>query len=131
MKSFQVNTHGIEEVKRLLTDLYVKAGFKNTLTDYNLRDNEYKYIQFWFNNHVGWETTHSVLVFIHETYVAEEIGLDTAILRLKAAKNERITVVLNSEHTAVVSKSGIKVGCQTFPLDIVEKLAKARDEVLK
>jgi len=35
-------------------------------------------------------------------------------------------VPLNASYSAVVSASGIKVGCQTFSLDVVEKLAEAK-----
>lgn len=38
-------------------------------------------------------------------------------------------VKLNSEYTAIVSKKEIKVGCQTFPIDILDKLCEARDSV--
>lgn len=41
------------------------------------------------------------------------------------------TVVLNSEYTAEVTEDGIKVGCQTFPLDIVDRLVEARDKIIK
>jgi hypothetical protein len=41
------------------------------------------------------------------------------------------SVVLNEEYTAEVSPGGVKVGCQTFPLSIVEELYKAVQEVSK
>lgn len=40
-----------------------------------------------------------------------------------------IEVKLNSEYTAVVSKDGLKVGCQTFNLSVIDDLAKAKKEV--
>lgn len=43
----------------------------------------------------------------------------------------RITVKLNENHTAEVSKTGIKVGCQVFSLDVIDKLIEARDKVTK
>lgn len=39
------------------------------------------------------------------------------------------SVTLNSSHTAVVTPKGIKVGCQTFPLSVVDELVKAVKEV--
>jgi hypothetical protein len=42
-----------------------------------------------------------------------------------------VEVPLNTEHKAVVSADGIKVGCQTFKLDVIDALVKARDEILK
>ena len=41
-----------------------------------------------------------------------------------------VNVILNNEYTAEVSENGIKVGCQTFSLEIVEKLVAAKKEVL-
>ncbi len=41
------------------------------------------------------------------------------------------TVVLNDSYSAVVTRNGIKVGCQTFPLSIVAELQKAVDKVTK
>ncbi len=42
-----------------------------------------------------------------------------------------VKVKLNSDYEAIVSKAGIVVGCQTFPLEIVEKLVAAKKSVLK
>jgi hypothetical protein len=38
-------------------------------------------------------------------------------------------VVLNSSHTAIVTKDTITVGCQTFPVDILKKLQTAVDNL--
>lgn len=38
-------------------------------------------------------------------------------------------VRLNGAHTATVTKDGIKVGCHTFPLSVIEDLVKARDSL--
>lgn len=40
-----------------------------------------------------------------------------------------VEVILNDKYTAIVSKDGIRVACQTFPLNIVEKLAAAVKEI--
>ncbi len=42
-----------------------------------------------------------------------------------------ITVKLNSEHNAVVSKDGVVVGCQTFTLAKIDELVAAVAEVRK
>lgn len=42
---------------------------------------------------------------------------------------EDVKIVLNSSYTAILSDSGIKVGCQTFPLDIIDKLVEARKQL--
>jgi len=56
----------------------------------------------------------------------EEITTDDLFQMEKPKKQ---IVQLNSEYSDVVSKDGIKVGCQTFNLDIVEKLANAVKEI--
>jgi hypothetical protein len=43
----------------------------------------------------------------------------------EALRAAPVSVILNTSHTAIVSKDGITVGCQTFPLSIVEALAQA------
>ncbi len=46
--------------------------------------------------------------------------------------NEKsIKVVLNEKHTALVTKNGIKVGCEFFPLTVINELMIAKQEVLK
>jgi len=44
---------------------------------------------------------------------------------------DEVTLKLNDKHDAIVTKDGIKVGCQTFSHDIVEKLKKAIEEINK
>lgn len=39
----------------------------------------------------------------------------------------KVEVKLNDNHSAIVNKNGIVVGCQTFPLSIIDELVKARD----
>lgn len=38
-----------------------------------------------------------------------------------------VTVKLNDKYDAIVSKDTVVVGCQTFPIDIIDKLVKARN----
>lgn len=52
------------------------------------------------------------------------------IMEVKSIKKNRTKEVkLNSQYTALVSKEEIKVGCQTFPLSIVQELATAIKEL--
>lgn len=53
------------------------------------------------------------------------------VLEVVSKAVKPITVVLNSEHTAVVTKDGVKVGCQTFTLAKIDELMKAVAEVRK
>ncbi len=48
---------------------------------------------------------------------------------LESLVEKQVTVKLNSEYTAIVGKNTIEVGCQKFPIDILDELCKARDEV--
>lgn len=54
-----------------------------------------------------------------------------SFLLVIANSPKTISVKLNDRHTAVVSSEGIKVGCQTFPLGVIDALVTAREEVLK
>lgn len=57
----------------------------------------------------------------------EGIGFQD-IFKIEFPKNQ--SVKLNSEHTAVITSKEITVGCQTFPLSIIDDLVRARDKVL-
>ena len=50
----------------------------------------------------------------------------TKIIELISSKHE-VTVKLNDSHDAIVTKDKIKVGCQTFSIDIIDKLVEARN----
>lgn len=60
-----------------------------------------------FEPHISNGPVLSLGEFLHETFINE------------------VVVELNSSHVAIVTKDKIKVGCQTFPLSIVDDLAKA------
>lgn len=40
-------------------------------------------------------------------------------------------VKLNDEYTAILTTKEVKVGCQTFPLEVIDLLVEAKNEVLK
>jgi hypothetical protein len=40
-----------------------------------------------------------------------------------------VSIPLNSEYTAIVSEKEIRVGCQTFPIEILDKLVKAHQNL--
>lgn len=44
-------------------------------------------------------------------------------------KPQTVDVKLNDSHKAVVSRDSIKVGCQTFPISVLDELVKARDSL--
>lgn len=45
-------------------------------------------------------------------------------------KPASVSVQLNNSHTATVSKDTIKVGCQEFPIDVIEKLIDAKNQLV-
>jgi predicted glycosyltransferase len=55
------------------------------------------------------------------------------LLEIVAAYRPEIVVEvkLNNEYTAIVSKDGIKVGCQEFSLGVIDILAAAKETILK
>ncbi len=42
-----------------------------------------------------------------------------------------IEVLLNADYKAIVSRDGVKVGCQTFELDVIQKLYDAMLQIKK
>lgn len=46
-------------------------------------------------------------------------------------KGKKVEVKLNDEYTAEVTKTEIKVGCQTFPISVLDALNDAREELNK
>ena len=53
------------------------------------------------------------------------------VLELVRKGDKEITIKLNSEYSAIVSKGGIEVGCQKFPLTVIDELVKAKAELTK
>jgi hypothetical protein len=54
-----------------------------------------------------------------ETFISKMLGI---------YKGPNIEVVLNNSHTAIVSKDSVKVGCQTFTHEAIERLYNASKE---
>ena len=57
-----------------------------------------------------------------ETFISKMLG---------TYKDPNIEVVLNDRHTAIVSKDSVKVGCQTFSYEVIERLYNASKEATK
>lgn len=49
----------------------------------------------------------------------------------KSTKPQSVIVKLNDEYNAEITETHIKVGCQTFPITILDELNKARQELNK
>jgi hypothetical protein len=66
------------------------------------------------------------------TNTDNEISFETFISKMLGTyKDPNIEVVLNDSHTAIVSKDSIKVGCQTFTHEAIERLYNASKEATK
>jgi hypothetical protein len=52
------------------------------------------------------------------------------VLKIVKKATKEVTIKLNSEYSAIISEDGITVGCQKFPLSIIDDLAKAKKEIL-
>ena len=56
-------------------------------------------------------------------------GYPFFVLEVVKKASKDITIKLNSEHSAVISRDGITVGCQKFPLSIINELVEAKKKV--
>ena len=63
--------------------------------------------------------------------LVDEKDFISCLLYVVREKNITQHIKLNNEYEAICNTSGIKVGCQKFDWDIVDKLVKAKKEILK
>lgn len=102
---------------------FLALGYKNELDGYNyinLVSN--KFLNFVIDNN-----KHRIFACA-EACLSEEQKIEFAnIFTLKIEKV--IKIELNNQYSAEVSIYGIKVGCQTFSLDIIDKLVEARGQL--
>lgn len=61
---------------------------------------------------------------------SEEVSVQTFVELMRKAARKEESVKLNDKHTAIVAKDGVKVGCQSFPLSVIDDLAEAKRRVL-
>lgn len=71
------------------------------------------------------DNSHNDLFFCRNSYHFNELEEFIKYITDYLARPQQIEVSLNAEYKAIVTKNGIKVGCQTFAPDIIEKLAAA------
>lgn len=65
----------------------------------------------------------------HDICVAVSGGVYTIPVELVEIVPESIEVKLNEKHSAKVFKDKVAVGCQTFPITIIDDLKKALEEL--
>jgi len=65
-----------------------------------------------------------------DSYSAKKIVSFKEIGNLDVLINAKVEVKLNSTYTAIVTNDTVEVGCQKFPISIIDELVKARKTVL-
>lgn len=81
-------------------------------------------------NHDDFFAKNGYVISLHESGSAESREADTVFQNGGFQVIEDQKVILNSSYTAIISSEGIKVGCQTFPLEIIDKLVEARKQLV-
>lgn len=62
---------------------------------------------------------------------SEEVSVQTFVELMRKVARKEESVKLNDKHTAIVTKDGVKVGCQDFPLSVIDDLVEAKRRVLE
>jgi hypothetical protein len=79
-----------------------------------------------FENYPMIQLTDGVLDLAWPDRNQEFCTLEELLVPLK----EEVSVFLNKTYTAVISEDGVKVGCQDFPLSVIDELVNAKNKVL-
>ena len=110
-----------QEVADLLNSLAAKAGYK----EYHCPNKYMSGLCWW----ALWYEGYTLVVEGSAAYsgAGRDLSLDEMVKFL--TEGERVVVTLNAEYKAEVTKEGVTVGCQKFPLSVVRELAKAVDKV--
>ncbi len=80
----------------------------------------------------GWEDYSHIIIRQNKTFTGRDfvehderaMSIGDALAHL--CEHQIISVKLNDDYTAILSHDGIKVGCQTFPLSVIDELVKAK-----
>ncbi len=88
---------------------------ENTMKGENIKDYPYVYVD---GSCAG---ATSIMPDNKTQYCFADMGKITA--------QKEFEVVLNDNHTAIVTKDTIKVGCQAFPISVLDALNKAYEKV--
>lgn len=105
---------------------FLALGFQDEFNNYNYGTIvKYKYLNFII------DTKKNRIYGIRDSSPSLDLSSPILFQEIFNIKSAVVKVELNKDYTAEVSKTEIKVGCQTFPLDIIEKLADARNQVLQ
>lgn len=127
-KMFYVKTYDLLNIKKTLVNLASLAGFNNGFCHTCQMESGDRNF---FNSYdcLGFDSrtvSHGTESF-YKTDGYECLTIDEAIKFLKNISV--IEVVLNSDYTAIVSETEIKVKCQSFPIGVLEELVKARNQL--
>jgi len=127
-KKFWILIHSEEHCKLVQNKLFELGQSWNDNNTSYLKVSAYPYGELCIsNNDMGNddELAYATANFYkeHPSVFGKQISTDF-LLSCKVGK--QVSVVLNTDYTAIVSNDGIKVGCQTFSLDIIQKLVDAQ-----
>ena len=116
-----IQTHSIEQ-KRAVGALLKSIGEPIHENSFGEESNPTRLNVKFFNNNGG------------EWGGADYVKPNTSIsfqefLQLIAAMPPEVKIELNSEYTATITKDTVKVGCQIFPISIIDKLVEARNSL--
>lgn len=127
---YQYRCKDEHELKAILTYLFSKGyvyGYKETNNIYNIAA---EYSPDWTN----WKTLIINTTFnridANEAKIPDNITL-AEIFSTKTDILKTVNVKLNKDYTAIISKDGIAVNCQTFDIKIIDELVEARNKILK
>lgn len=129
-ESFNVKTGNNPAVKRMFVDLYKKHVGSVSFAAF---DSVMPYLQVWFGSeakiHNG--ITHFDIPYQPNDYPV--LTLEQAIETITSHKNEvTAKLTLNDQYSAEIQPNGdVKVGCQTFTHDVVQRLASESARVKK
>lgn len=117
---YQINTPTPEHFKKLIKCLF-SLGYKfDSFDSANDLSKRHPYCYEWIiiadESNKSMSGNHSSRMDYKTITFDEFLALEEPLI---------IKVKLNDGHTALVSKDGIKVGCQTFPLSIATELVAA------
>lgn len=62
---------------------------------------------------------------------SEEVSVQTFVELMRKAARKEESVKLSDKHTAIVTKDGVKMGRQDFPLSVIDDLVEAKRRVLE
>lgn len=118
-KVYQIKTNSLEHRNYILKCL-LALGYITNSNSVTTFESANKYLQSFL-----WLVVYPNQKTIEANKYSKSNYITTTLDNIILLTQETISVKLNSEYTAEVSKDYIKVGCQTFPASIIDDLKTA------